>query len=134
MSGAPCTVSRVSLTRYKPPIGRSCAICTAFVALDRGRMEPLGKGRADVFVCLPCCEDAAVTKFGPELAYEPSGMLNQREISTALEREQGSARYQRDNRLAVRAGLVPAAPTSDAARGARDESATRSTRRRRSGR
>jgi hypothetical protein len=102
----------VSLTRYKPPIGKSCANCAAFVGLDQGRMEPIGPRGALVFVCLSCCDDVVVAKFGPELAYEPSGTLGNKELSAALERVQGSARYHRDSRINTQVGLTPT-PSAD---------------------
>jgi hypothetical protein len=92
---------------YKPPIGRSCAICSAFVPLDQGRMEDLkGTGRPDFFVCLTCSDQPIVARRGPDLPYEPEGFVTPAQLTTALRDKMGEVRYNDVNEIDRRAGLA----------------------------
>ncbi len=61
---------------------RFCAICTA----DKGpfSLQPLGKDDAMVSVCATCSEPAFERR-GPEVAYEPSGLVSHAAMKRAIQ-------------------------------------------------
>lgn len=70
-------------------------------------MEPLGKNHALVFVCGGCSEEQIVAQFGPELAYEPTG-IKSGEFRDALRKLQGPEAYAAESERNRMEGQRPA--------------------------